>query len=259
MADVSDILEGPMQLRIVDGRIESIIKTDIVESSGGTAIERLAAATQKPIVPTPDATVTVLGQTLRVREQEVVRHESDKNVSLFKVTTEFGPYGDHGGGDSRAQMVSGGTRSVSIETQKDRDGNPITVSHLEEQQGGAVMVTLSQSYVVYESIEETNIPGVLAEQYNNKVNEETWNGGEPGTWRCDDVSFDPVSLTSDPAVFKMRWVFLRDNEGWQPTVFFRDPATGKPPVNPVEGEAIKDIEYYQYASFAAKFPEPPGP
>lgn len=149
---------------------------------------------------------------------------------------------------------SGGTALETIQTQKDKNGDPITVTHNGVTQGGFINVTIPRSSLNVSAIDAQTEPGSISTAWVGKVNSANWNGGEPGTWMCTSVTFDAFDLSVAPPKWRFNFSFTHRAEGWNPDVVFIDPTTGKPPSGLVEGEGYKTIEYFETKDFGQTFP-----
>lgn len=103
-------------------------------------------------------------------------------------------------------------------------------------------------------------------KYEGKINSTTWypvpgtasipvNMQFPGSWLCTGIN----ATTNDTGVtYDVTYTFAfreiqsisTNKRGWDTTVVFIDPSTGRPVPNPVEGESIKKVVNYKTEDFS---------
>ena len=96
-----------------------------------------------------------------------------------------------------------------------------------------------------------------AQQIRGHVNAAIWRGGAPGTWLCTSVEYELyhlLSIAPPRPIWTFTWTFQFDPAGWQPWVFFRDPATGKLPSNLVPGQGFYQVDWFPTHTFH-RFPD----
>lgn len=150
--------------------------------------------------------------------------------------------------------LRGGASLEEIETQIDRDGNQITVSHNDKTQGGVIRPLMPRRELHAEWTNQSMFPGALVDAYVGKTNLSEWQGGPPGTWLCTELTFDPANVDKTPVLYRFNGSFRQkddDGSGHNPQVVFIDPETGQPPTGLVAGVGFKTIPWYLFAEFNA--------
>lgn len=154
---------------------------------------------------------------------------SDSSGLLWTVTWEYKP--DPGtpaeppdpqnppqGVPGKPDIWSGSSSVVTVPIYKDRDGNVIkntagdpledvTAEQAEER------LSLTRTY-------ETHGAWMgAAKGYTNAINSDQWNGGEPGTWKCQGCSKKLNIEKTEQGTFiywEVTWEFAWRRDGWQP-------------------------------------------
>lgn len=151
--------------------------------------------------------------------------------------------------------LSGGASLEEIESQLDRNGNQIVVTHNGRPQGGVIRPLMPRRVLHARWTGQSMFPGDLVDAYAGKTNLSDWQGGLPGTWLCLDIDFDPVDVRADPVLYEYNASFRHKDdgggEGHDPQIVFIDPETGQPPPGLVAGEGFKTIPWYLRAEFNA--------
>lgn len=161
-----------------------------------------------------------------------------------------------------------GSSLTQIETQKDINGNPLSVSYqypadykydpsLASEtitQGGSISVQIPQATIMISGILGTDYPNSVTDYWMGSVNLWAWNGGGPGQWLVSSVTSEPESLGTNPSKWKFRFEFQRKLDGWQPVVFFTDPNDGHPPADLVVDVGVKFPVWYPKRIFQTFFP-----
>lgn len=153
-------------------------------------------------------------------------------------------------------VASGRVFLEQEETFVDKDGDPIELSFTGYPTiSVSVPVKRHRRTLVLEKSLLTTDPGSFGDTYVGKVNSGTWQGGAAGTWMCEDVSFDQVAreVKDGPAttpLYRLRFVFAYNPNGWDPDVVYTDPETG----NPIAGwdgdaNASATVALYDAANF----------
>jgi len=130
----------------------------------------------------------------------------------------------------------------------------------EQTQSGVITVTSPQSSLLISRIEpgtylaEQSIitgpgtdPGLVSKQYVNKTNSVEWSGGDPGTWLCENVSFDSNGM--DGIAWLMTYEFRFREEGWDQDAVYIWRETGEPAPGLVDGEGRKTIRIQGQINF----------
>ena len=228
----------------IAGRIESVQTAIHVENL--TPTTDLAAKIQQAL---GTSGLPVNGDVLTINSQEVVLER--RNVQMSSESAEDAMvslvYRRQEAGDSITWR--GGTALQQITTELDINGLPITVTHNGVSQGGEINVLEAQSTLIGDPVVETNSPGVISQSWAGRVASNAWEGGQPGEWLCESVTFEPVDLTSDPNRYRLTFTMRRKAGGWQPSAVYVDPETDRPPPDLVEGQSIKTVEWYPSKDF----------
>lgn len=224
-------------------------------------------------VPSPGSAITINGSLLYLKSREVNAADSDAlgdaKVDLIYERNEGSSEGD----PEATPTLRGGTTLKQVETQKDAEGNQITVSHTwpsdangtypngkpkagtTETQGGKIRVLVPMSTVSGSFLKATATPGAITKAYSGHVNDSTWQSGAPRTWMCTSATFELVDDTVDPPLYKLDFTFEYDENTWDndTTAVFIDSSTGEAPSGLVDGTGIKQIEYYPEKNFNEDF------
>ncbi|GAH41300.1 unnamed protein product, partial [marine sediment metagenome] len=111
-------------------------------------------------------------------------------------------------------------------------------------QGGTVSVARPRSTTVITRT-ETEDPDSKADTYVGKLNAGTFRGKPAKTVRCNAI----VGTSRDSGeTYQTRYEFERA-EDWRKTLAYRDPETGRPPSDLIEGTGLKQYEVYDTANF----------
>lgn len=147
--------------------------------------------------------------------------------------------------------ISGGTALEQSETQLDKNGVQITVTHQNITQGGSVTVLRPRDQITFRNRVYSSQPGVITRAYVGRTNSTAWNAGSPGTWLCESINFELEDAQSDPPGWDFTYVFRFNPNGWNPQVVFIDPETGKPPTGLVANVGYKSVSIYDTADFGS--------
>ena len=177
-----------------------------------------------------------------------------------------------GGGDQEAPadgaavedgyVVAGRTRLEREETYVDRSGDAIELSFTGHPTiSVSVPVDRQRRQLVMERSILTATPGAFGVTYAGKTNNATWQSGAAGTWRCESVDFDQINPSasngdSGPETFsplyRIRFEFAYNPNGWNPIVVYTDPETGSPIAGWDAVSAASDtVDIYEQISFAS--------
>ena len=146
----------------------------------------------------------------------------------------------------------GGSSSEQIETQLDKSGNQITVTHQGKTQGGEIHPFESRSEIQVYWLEQSQFPGDLTRTYTNTVNNGPWAldlAAPARTWRCTDISFDLEDGTRTPPLYRFQASFVFNPDKHDPQVIYIDPETGRPPPGLVVNQGYKTITWYAAVNF----------
>lgn len=158
-------------------------------------------------------------------------------------------------------VVSGRTFLEQEETFVDRAGNAIELTFPDYPTVAvSVPVDRQRRQLVMERSILTATPGSFGNTYVGKTNNATWQGGAAGTWRCEGVDFDQInpSVSNGGApetflpLYRVRFTFAYNPNGWNPSVVYTDPETG----NPIAGwdghaGASDVVDIYEQVSFGS--------
>lgn len=162
-------------------------------------------------------------------------------------------------------ILEGSASLNQVTTQRDRAGNPLNVSYtypgdykLDKdlrnetlEQVGDVQVGLPQESIRLAGRLLTNAAHLEARDRVGKVNSEDWHDSGPGTWLVVNCDYSPYNLGAQPGrVYEFRFWVQRNEFGWDPDKWYRDPRSGRMPV----GVNITTVTWYDTADFAGLFP-----
>jgi hypothetical protein len=170
-------------------------------------------------------------------------------------------------GEANATFIfSGGTSLTQINTQTDRYGNQITVSHTYGSdpdpeysgqtltQGGDLPVLMPQTTLTATGRLPVAYPLEVSQFWVGSMNGNFWASGNPYTWLCTRADFRAIDLAlTRPAVWEFTFEFQHKLDTWIPYAFFVDPRTGKPPAGIVIGTGTKLIDWYGIIDFNVIF------
>ena len=254
----------------------SVINIDIIENArwheqDGLVVEigRLAIISNlDPILTTPRDFLFVLARaqlglpsngashpwqpTLKLRERDFTAMGHGIVHAMLKYKRD-----DLGAPSGVSYVLRGGSSSEQIETQLDRAGNQIIVSHQGKQQGGEIHPYEVRSEIQASWLEQSQFPGDFTRTYANKVNNGVWTldlTAPARTWHCRDISFDPENSQLSPPQYRFTASFTYNPDMFDPQVVYIDPETGKPPPMLVAGQGYKTIPWYEEADFSAILP-----
>lgn len=124
-------------------------------------------------------------------------------------------------------------------------------------QGGEVQVDLPSDVLEFEGRWRGASPGAMARTWRGFTNNAGWNGGDAGEWRCSEVTFTPWDIAGGSPgnfIWLVNFYFQFDPTGWNPDAIFRDPITGKPPPDLVQGDGVITVDWYPERNFSEFFP-----
>jgi len=148
-------------------------------------------------------------------------------------------------------LIETGATLAEVETNVDIDGTVMEVLYVKGgtsyRQGGTVSVARPQRTLVITRTEADD-PDAKADGYVGHLNESPWRGHAAKTVRCNAI----VGTSRDGGdTYQVRYEFERGSPPhyWKKTIVYRDPETGRPPDDLVEGLGIKHYEQYPLANF----------
>lgn len=183
---------------------------------------------------------------LRVREPTALGHGIARVMLVYRRDDVSPPVGQN-------YTTRGSSRSEQIETQLDRAGNQIVLTHPgKPDQGGEIHPFETRSEIQAYWLEQSQFPGDLTRNFTNKLNDGPWvldTGAVARTWHCVDISWEPEDMGRTPPLYRFTASFSFNPDGFDPQVVYIDPETGRPPPGLVEGQGYKTIEWYEEADF----------
>lgn len=142
-----------------------------------------------------------------------------------------------------------GTQLQQINTRFMADGTtPILVEYNDVDYPSSVTVDDATDTLRVSRVETGIAPGQVSRGIKNKVNATTWQGDEPGTWRCVDVQ----GTSSDGGItWAMVYEFQYLKTKHQPIAVAIDPATGEmyPDADLATSKGAKTITWYESFNF----------
>jgi hypothetical protein len=167
--------------------------------------------------------------------------------------------------DSPNGVILGGSSLRQITSEKDFFGVQITTSHTypdtDEEFGGETLTQGSPINPLYPQMTlrgivrvQQDFPHLYASEWIGHVNSTQWAGLNAGKMIVSNVQWMPFDFSTTPKTWEFTFEFQGDPRGWQPSVFFVDPRTGKPPVDLVAGTGTKTVSWYPTRDFNTVFP-----
>mgnify|MGYP005826871195 CR=1 FL=1 len=143
-----------------------------------------------------------------------------------------------------------------VTTELDRQGLPIVVTHNSQNQNGEISVldpepTIAAD-VVY-TLPAGLLPDAVMAAWVGATNNNPWRGGITGTWlcqRCDPRPLNAFAGADIKYIFSFQMVY--DPTGQDPAVFWKDPATGRPPANLVLGTGYGTVPWHFPKNFMSE-------
>lgn len=150
------------------------------------------------------------------------------------------------------------------QTQNDRFGFPLEVSHTfpvddpdfpDETQTQIANASFFEPQLRLSAVGILSrwIPVFESSIWIGAVNSTYWVGGAPGTWLCTSADAKPVYLTTSSRRWRFSFEFQYAIDGWNPTVYFQDQRTGRPPENLVAGTGVYTANLYRGLDFRRLF------
>ena len=155
-------------------------------------------------------------------------------------------------------VVETGANLNQVETNKDKDGNAITLKYTygdeypdQSLQGTTIEKGVLLSKLVPEktlriSTRELFDPNDFAEFYVGKLNDKIWRGGDIKTWLCTAITGTSEKNTG---YHQNRYEFQYRTDGWKEDITFIDPETGAPVPDAEANKGQKIVELYCTATF----------
>lgn len=250
-----DIIEDA-RWREVNGQVVEIVRLAIVNNianipASNPADRMLQLARSVGGIPQPGASHPWRGDCfLREREVTAFGHGQARIMLVYRPDNEQQDV-------NNAYTTRGGSSSEQIETQLDKQGNQIIVTHQGKQQGGEIHPFEARSEIQAWWYEQSMTPGDLTRAFTNKVNSGPFQLdllAPARTWRCTEVTFEPEDMSLSPPKYRYQASFVYNPAKHDPSVVYIDPETGKPPPALVVGQGIKTITWYDEVNFDLLLP-----
>ncbi len=176
----------------------------------------------------------------------------DNTIADVVLTYEGGTSSASGDGELRRGFDAS---IAQVRTLADREGNEILVKHAGVEQRAELSVFQPQAAPWIETVESTNDPDALADQWIGVTNSAVWRGKAKGKWIVARIRGRELNPRANPQLWLFRWSFQESSEsqGWLPVVAYVDPRTNQPPTGLVDGEGIKAVPYYIERDYKTKF------
>jgi hypothetical protein len=124
-------------------------------------------------------------------------------------------------------------------------------------QGGEITIPFPQSNFSVTGLVATDEPHILAKSICPSINSEIWQGDPVFTWLCTEASWElndgdpgPNIVVPSLPIYRFKFEFQYNEDGWDPTVVFLDQRTGRPPHDVVWASEIAAIPSDPPATFA---------
>ncbi len=230
----------------------------LISNLSGDVHQRLYDAENHPDLPVLfSAHPVVPGMYLKSRKAVFEKGDNlTADVTLQYGQLEEGEDEDENAATFATLEIIGGT--ITKESSLDKDGNDIIVSidvERPELGGGLPVIDTFEQYGVYQrevpqviikaTRREKVSAAAIAREYNGTINSAPIGGWAAGTFLAS-VTARAVKSGEE---YDMAYEFRYEQDGWDPTVFYRDPATNAPAENLVEGKGIKTPEVYERKDF----------
>lgn len=163
-----------------------------------------------------------------------------------------------------------------ISTEKDRFGNPLSVSHtypdddpqygLETDfnpstdtpkafiEGGSISVQQPVTTSNIELILGADFPLHFQRFWMGAVNSRSWAGEPAFTWLVTNFAYRHHDISKSPVEYVFNIEVTHNPQGWTPTIIAIDPRTGRPPDGVVAGVGLVNVAFYRELSFQGLFP-----
>lgn len=238
------------------GRVVRVVRklklSGVVASAQMSAIAQVLASS---LIPTAGSFILVNDSVLYLTGRSPRMTEASTLAEV--ILTYEGGTSSAAGND---ELRRGGRSSLAqVRTVNDRQGNLVTVRRggaiFGEEQAGEFTVFQPQATPFIETVESTDDPDALLEQWIGRTNSSTWRGKAKGRWLVSNVEYDEMNPGSSPALWRFRWSFLEaiESQGWLPVAAFVDPTTNRIPDDLEEGVGIKSVPWYYKRDFNTKF------
>ncbi len=234
------------------GRVVALVRQ--MKVSGFISTTQMSASDEilsDPSIPGPGQFILIKGYVLHLTGRKVKigsrNAKDDADVTLFY---------EGGATATTSETRRGGDVSIAqITAHTDREGNEMTVTHQNREKRVTLGVFSPEAAPWIETIEATNDPDALAQQWIGKVNSAPWRGKAKGKWIVARVTWDELNPGASTPLYRFRWQFQESStsQGWLPTVAWIDNETNEMPVGLIQDEGIKSIPWYIEADYNIKF------
>ncbi len=235
------------------GRLTSLTRTGQITGFDDFATTITALAEQSieaDGLPEYGSALAIGDDTLFLVSESYSLAGGDK--AAVNVTLTYSNDDEEAGDDLEPSEPSFSTSLEQIETELDQNDAQITVSYDNKTQGGKISVLSPQAELRLAKVFYTNSPGAIALAWVGKTNSTTWNGGTSGLWLCTGV--DGSVFNAAEGSWELTFTFQYKPDGWQPQVFYVDPASGEIPSDLVADTGYKTINWYTGKNFHSEFP-----
>lgn len=120
--------------------------------------------------------------------------------------------------------LRGGASLQQIQTSKQRDGTPLTVTSATagaEPQVATANVLQPQMNISFDRVISTPFPSTHADKYIGKVNDATFLAKPARTWLCTAVPFEIVDESKSPPRYRFTYELENNPETWDESVGFK--------------------------------------
>lgn len=258
MAVITDTIEE-FEAQEIEGNVVSLRRRFLLTGGSYGSALLLWEALASPYIPSAGAFAP--GNTNLVCTGRRVKLLPNSNRQV-EVTCDYVPLGQSASGF----IFSGSTSLAQAESQLDRYGNQISVSHTwpgddpdfpskTHLQGLNMSVLMPQSTLTARGQLQVQWPDYVSELWTGAMNATWWAGTAPYYYMCTKVDWEPL----DVGVGRNRWwgftfEFQKAATGWIPQTWFIDQRTGKPPANLVPGVGYKNVDWYNVLDYNVLFP-----
>lgn len=159
-------------------------------------------------------------------------------------------------------LIRVGGRLTDREENKDVNGDLLEVEYLDAAgetrlQSGTVTVLRPEHTLRFDVVVAgEDLPGHISKTFLGKINSAGWwhdpETAAAGKWLCTDAS---AESRDGGATYQMAFEFQYREQGWDHTVAYQDPETGRIPADVVDGDGVRDYTMYESIDFnSAPFP-----
>lgn len=147
--------------------------------------------------------------------------------------------------------LRGSTNTAQILTHKNKNGSEITVSYNGTTYKAEASVFAPEETEVRETVEETDHPGKLKNDWRNRVNADVWMGDPAGMWLITRIEYELLNAQTKPHRYRFTWEIQKsaNPDGWKYYVVYRR-NDGTIPDDAVWTEVV----WHDQKTFSEKFP-----